>query len=99
MAHLGPLIARSLVRNVGGHAARSELDKLCEPLKKLVSNCVGAQGWLHAALFAENQQDQQAEGGGGGTAAGGSVIGVASFPGAERVGPEERMAFLKKIVA
>ncbi|KAK4249639.1 hypothetical protein C7999DRAFT_39301 [Corynascus novoguineensis] len=90
MAHLGPLIARSLVRNVGGHAARSELDKLCEPLKKLVSNCVGAQGWLHAALFADHQQDQQAEGGGGGGGNNGH---------AERVGPEERMAFLRKIVA
>lgn len=53
MAHLGPLLARSLVRNISGHAARSELDKLCEPLKKLVATQVEAQGWLHAALFDE----------------------------------------------
>jgi hypothetical protein len=78
MTHLGPLIARSLVYNIGGHAARSELDKLCEPLKRLVSTCVGAQGWLLQALGDNN------EGG---------------FPGAERVGVEERAGWVRRVVA
>jgi hypothetical protein len=53
MTHLGPLLARSLVRNFAGHAARSELDKLCEPLKKLVATRVEAQAWLQLALADE----------------------------------------------
>lgn len=53
MSHLGPLLARSLVSNMGGNAARSELDKLCEPLKKLVTHHVGAHGWLERALLDE----------------------------------------------
>ncbi|KAH6636082.1 armadillo-type protein, partial [Chaetomium tenue] len=63
MTHLGPLIAAALVRNIGGHAARSELDKLCEPLKKLVGTHPGAQGWLQGALFFEGGVG--VEGGGG----------------------------------
>ncbi|KAK4238590.1 hypothetical protein C8A03DRAFT_33405 [Achaetomium macrosporum] len=51
MSHLGPLLARSLVSNISGHAARSELDKLSEPLKKLVTTQVEAQGWLQQALL------------------------------------------------
>jgi hypothetical protein len=51
MSHLGPLLARSLVSNIGGHAARSELDKLSEPLKRLVTTRVEAQGWLRQALL------------------------------------------------
>jgi hypothetical protein len=73
MEHLGPLVARSLVRNVGGEAMRSELDKLSEPLKKLVVQQVRAQRWLEVALMA------------------------ADFP-SDKVGPEEKRAFLKKII-
>lgn len=62
MSHLGPLLARSLVYNVGGNAARSELDKLCEPLKKLVTQHVGAQAWLERALFEEGFPGQRASG-------------------------------------
>ena len=51
MEHLGPLIARSLMQNIGGNASRSELDKLSDPLKKLVVNQVHSQRWLEAALF------------------------------------------------
>lgn len=51
MTHLGPLVARSLMRNIGGHAARSELDRLCEPLKKLVVLRPEAQAWLEQALL------------------------------------------------
>lgn len=54
MAHLGPLFARTLVQNIGGNAARSELDKLSDPLKKLVTNQPAAQAWLEQALFDES---------------------------------------------
>jgi hypothetical protein len=50
MGHLGPLIARSLMRNVGGSASRSQLDKLSEPLKRLVFQHVQARSWLEQAL-------------------------------------------------
>jgi hypothetical protein len=50
MTELGPLIALSLAKNVGGNAARSELDRLSEPLKKLVLLPM-AQKWLEAALI------------------------------------------------
>jgi len=35
---------------VGGNAARSELDKLSDPLKKLVFQNANARQWLEAAL-------------------------------------------------
>ncbi|KAI1497513.1 armadillo-type protein [Biscogniauxia marginata] len=50
MSHLGPQIAQSLVHNIGGKASRSELDRLSDPLKKLVATHVHAQKWLEAAL-------------------------------------------------
>ncbi|KAK4155198.1 armadillo-type protein [Chaetomidium leptoderma] len=87
MTHLGPLVARSLVRNIGGRAARSELDKLCEPLKKLVTSQPEAQNWLHQALIFE---------GGEGDGGGGDKEGC--FPGAGRVGVEERVVWLRKVV-
>ncbi|KAL2270454.1 hypothetical protein VTJ83DRAFT_2638 [Remersonia thermophila] len=78
MTHLGPLVARSLVRNLGGHAARSEIDKLCEPLKRLIVTRPEAQEWLRAALLDD----------------------ACLLPGApERVSADERVAFLRKIVA
>ncbi|KAK7736290.1 member of the karyopherin-beta [Cytospora paraplurivora] len=49
--HLGPLIARSLMHNIGGNASRSELDKLSDPLKKLVVQHPRAKQWLEAALL------------------------------------------------
>jgi hypothetical protein len=89
MTHLGPLLSRSLVRNIGGHAARSELDKLCEPLKKLVTTRPEAQGWLHQALMdGEDSSNQE----------GGLGVGMGGFPGAERVGVEERVGFLRRVV-
>ncbi|KAI0860991.1 armadillo-type protein [Xylaria cubensis] len=50
MSHLGPLLSQSLIQNIGGRASRSELDKLSEPLKKLVVQHVHASKWLEAAL-------------------------------------------------
>ncbi|CAK7197918.1 member of the karyopherin-beta [Sporothrix eucalyptigena] len=51
MEHLGPLLAQALVFNIGGNASRSELDKLCDPLKKLVVQHVRSNGWLEQALM------------------------------------------------
>ncbi|CAM1510299.1 Fc.00g006340.m01.CDS01 [Cosmosporella sp. VM-42] len=50
MNMLGPLLAQSLARNLGGNASRSELDKLSEPLKKLVNRYPMARNWLESAL-------------------------------------------------
>lgn len=49
--HLGPLLAQSLVQNIGGNGSRSELDKLSDPLKKLVVQHPRAKQWLEAALL------------------------------------------------
>ncbi|RDW70210.1 putative importin 13 protein [Coleophoma crateriformis] len=54
LQHLGPLLAEALIYNIGGSAARSELDKLSEPLKKLVANQVRSKNWLEAALQGAN---------------------------------------------
>jgi hypothetical protein len=54
MEHLGLLVTQSLVQNIGGNASRSELDKLSEPLKKLVVQQVRAQVWLEQTLFSES---------------------------------------------
>jgi hypothetical protein len=51
MQELGPLIVLSLMRNIGGNASRSELDKLSEPLKKIASLHPMAQAWMRAALL------------------------------------------------
>lgn len=50
IAQLGPLLAQSIVRNIGGTASRSELDRLSEPLKKMVGNQAKARSWLEQAL-------------------------------------------------
>lgn len=50
MNTLGPMLCQSIARNIGGNASRSELDKLSEPLKKLVVRHSLAKGWLEAAL-------------------------------------------------
>ncbi|KAL5604657.1 hypothetical protein BROUX41_001992 [Berkeleyomyces rouxiae] len=48
---LGPSIAQCLIKNIGGNAARSELDKLSLPLKKMMATKPQAKGWLEAALM------------------------------------------------
>ncbi|PKS11859.1 hypothetical protein jhhlp_001153 [Lomentospora prolificans] len=60
---LGPSLTLSLIRNIGGNASRSELDKLSEPLKRLASHHTMAQTWIRAALFhptfpSENVSDE-----------------------------------------
>lgn len=48
---VGPMLAEAIVYNIGGHCARSGLDKLTEPLKKMVVKQVKSKIWLEAALF------------------------------------------------
>lgn len=59
MEHLGPLISQTLIQNIGGNAARSELDKLSDPLKKLVTSQVRSKQWLEQALFDPSFPGQQ----------------------------------------
>ncbi|KAF5026395.1 hypothetical protein F66182_1523 [Fusarium sp. NRRL 66182] len=53
MQMLGPLLSQTLARNMGGNASRSELDKLSEPLKKLVVRYPMAKSWLESGLSHE----------------------------------------------
>lgn len=46
----GPQLGHILVRSIAGEAARSELDVLAEPLKKLVFAQPRAKAWLQDAL-------------------------------------------------
>ncbi|CEJ81327.1 hypothetical protein VHEMI01460 [[Torrubiella] hemipterigena] len=50
MQAVGPLLCQSLVNNMGGNASRSELDRLTEPLKKLVSRHIKSKIWLGTAM-------------------------------------------------
>jgi len=49
----GPLLAISLMRQIGGVAQRSELDALCDPLKVMITNEPTAKSWLERALIAD----------------------------------------------
>ena len=55
----GPQLCHLLVRNVGGEAARSELDILAEPLKKLIFAQPQAKLWLSNALSSEDFPSQK----------------------------------------
>jgi translation initiation factor 2B subunit (eIF-2B alpha/beta/delta family) len=46
----GPALTRSIIFNIGGNASRSELDKITEPLKKLIANQARAKAWIEQAL-------------------------------------------------
>ncbi|KAK4448595.1 armadillo-type protein [Podospora aff. communis PSN243] len=59
MLTLGPLLAQSLINNFGGKAARSELERLSNPFKKLVMHQPRAQEWLESALFDPSFPDSQ----------------------------------------
>jgi hypothetical protein len=54
MEHLGPVLAEALIFNIGGHAARSELDKLSDPLKKLILRQGRSKQWIETALFGKS---------------------------------------------
>ncbi|KAK1598807.1 armadillo-type protein [Colletotrichum navitas] len=59
ITQLGPLLARSIIRNIGGNASRSELDRLSEPLKKMVNHHAKARVWLEQALYDSSFPGQQ----------------------------------------
>ncbi|KAI9818503.1 MAG: hypothetical protein M1827_000562 [Pycnora praestabilis] len=61
MQELGPILAAALVKNIGGDAARSELDMIAEPLKKLVFKQQRAKSWLEAALTADTFPSQKVD--------------------------------------
>ncbi|KAI1268616.1 armadillo-type protein [Xylariaceae sp. FL1019] len=50
LSHFGPSLAQSLMQNIGGRASRSDLDRLSDPLKKLVVQHVDASKWLVSSL-------------------------------------------------
>lgn len=54
LEHLGPMIADALIYNISGNAARSELDKVCDPLKKFVARHRSSKAWLENALSSGN---------------------------------------------
>ncbi|MCJ1247252.1 hypothetical protein MMC30_004466 [Trapelia coarctata] len=53
MEEYGPRLAYVLIKGIGGEAARSELDTLSEPLKKLVLKQPKARRWLTDALASD----------------------------------------------
>lgn len=51
----GPSLAQSLIRQIGGLGARSELDVFAEPLRALFSSLPAqAKAWVEAALWSEH---------------------------------------------
>ena len=50
----GPKLSQLLIRGIGGEAARSELDVLADPLKKMVFSQPRAKAWLSDALFSNS---------------------------------------------
>ena len=59
MSEYGPKLTHAMVQNFGGEAARSELDTLAEPLKRLVAAQPMAKTWLSEALFNETFPSQK----------------------------------------
>ena len=51
MAAYGPKLTNSLIRQIGGHAQRSDLEYICEPLKALLLHQSGTQAWLQQSLM------------------------------------------------
>ena len=47
-------LAMALVLGIGGKAARSDLETLAQPLKKLIFRGGGARAWLEEALLSED---------------------------------------------
>ena len=58
MDEYGLALSLALVQNFGGGAARSELDTLAEPLKRLISAQPKAKAWLSEALSSDSFPSQ-----------------------------------------
>ncbi|MCJ1469086.1 hypothetical protein MMC07_007719 [Pseudocyphellaria aurata] len=59
MQTYGSQLSYVLIMNVGGGAARSDLDVLADPLRKLVSSHPRAKTWLTDALWSQNFPSQK----------------------------------------
>ena len=57
----GPQVCHILVQKFGGEAARSELDALAEPLKKMIFAQPHAKVWLSDALSSEDFPSQKVD--------------------------------------
>ena len=51
LGRYGPRLCLVLIRGVGGEAARSELDHLAAPLRKLIFRGGAVKTWLEGALM------------------------------------------------
>ena len=54
MEEYGPPLCYALIANIGGGAARSDLDILAEPLKKMVQAQPKVKMWLADALSSQH---------------------------------------------
>ncbi|KAI1375762.1 ARM repeat-containing protein [Hypoxylon crocopeplum] len=50
MLYVGPQLCESLIRNVGGEALRSDVDRFSRPIVRLATRHIRARTWFHAAL-------------------------------------------------
>ena len=51
LQNYGPLLCRALINQIGGDAARSELDVLAALLKRLIAKQPQSKKWLSEAIF------------------------------------------------
>jgi hypothetical protein len=59
VTHFGPGLAQALIRNIGGDAARSELDFLADTVKKLVTRQTEVRLWVENALLSPTFPSQK----------------------------------------
>lgn len=59
MLRYGPELCHTLIRGISGEAARSDLDTLAEPLRKLVVSHPKSRKWLEDALFSYSFTSQK----------------------------------------
>ena len=61
MEDYGPKLCHVLIRNISGEAARSDLETLTEPLRKLVVSHARAKSWLQDALSSHSFISQRVD--------------------------------------
>lgn len=55
----GPQLSQALIVGIGGNAARSDLDTLIQPLKKLIFRGGHSKAWLEAAICSNSFPSQR----------------------------------------
>lgn len=50
----GPQVIQVVIHNISGEAARSELETLADPLRKMVVDQTQAKQWISDALFSSS---------------------------------------------